>query len=70
VILGDIAWRMKPMAFHKTGVVPIDKIKCSCGHEIKGHISTCPNCKKILVPANLQTPVEDPPTDKEESTVK
>jgi len=57
------------MAFSKVGIAPIDKIKCSCGHEIKGHISACPSCGKTLIPANLQTPPKDA-TDKEESKVK
>ena len=60
------------MAFRKTGVVPISNIKCSCGHEIKGHITTCPKCGKTLVPENLQTAPQNPPTDskEEESKVK
>jgi hypothetical protein len=59
---------MRIMAFHKTGIAPIGEIKCSCGHEIKGQISTCPNCKKTLVPTHLQTTPEDTPSDKEEES--
>jgi hypothetical protein len=58
------------MAFRKTGVVPIKEIKCSCGHEIKGHVTSCPSCGKTLVPANLQTTPQDSPPEKEESKVK
>jgi len=58
------------MGFSKRGIAPIKEIKCSCGHEIKGHITACPSCGKTLVPANLQTDSKDPPSDKEESTVK
>ena len=43
------------MTFHKTGIVPIDKIKCSCGHTITGHVDKCPQCGKTLIPKNLQT---------------
>ena len=59
------------MSFNKTDVSPIETVKCSCGHDIKGHISSCPNCRKTLIPDNLQTPPKDPPDKKEEeSTVK
>jgi hypothetical protein len=61
---------MRTMGFNKTGVAPIEGVKCSCGHEIKGHVSSCPGCGKTLVPDNLQTKPTDPPPDKEESKVK
>ena len=58
------------MAFHKTGIVPIQEIKCSCGHTIKGHIDKCPHCGKILIPANLRTTSSDSPEKKDQSKVK
>lgn len=47
------------MAFHKTGIVPIEKVKCTCGYDIKGHTGKCPNCGKTLIPTELQTNSED-----------
>ena len=72
VILGGIAWRMKTMGFSKTGVAPIQEIKCSCGYEIKGHLTKCPNCNKTLIPEHLQKNAEDLPKDSspDESKVK
>jgi len=59
------------MAFHKTGIIPIEKVKCNCGHDIKGHIHKCPQCGKSLVPENLQTtPKDTAPQKTEKSVVK
>lgn len=58
------------MGFHRTGVVPIKEIKCSCGHEIKGHVTSCPHCGKTLIPTHLQTAPEDSTTDTKEDESK
>jgi len=53
------------MTFKKTGEIPIESIKCSCGMEIKGSISKCPHCAKELIPENLQVSIgctcDEPP---------
>ena len=62
------------MTFKKTGISPIDDIRCSCGASIKRGSTKCSKCGKSLLPADLQdiTPVQttkvEPTIDK--STVK
>jgi len=58
------------MVFRKQGIAPIEEIKCSCGHDLKGHTSACPNCGKTLIPVNLQTTPQDTPSEKEEPEAK
>ena len=69
-ISGYIVWRTKTMAFRKSGVAPIQEIRCSCGHELHANEDACPNCKKSIIPENLKTQIEDLPTDDSESKVK
>lgn len=58
------------MAFRKQGVAPIEEVRCSCGHVLASADDTCPKCKKVIIPENLKTQVEDLSASEDESKVK
>ncbi len=62
------------MAFKKTGISPIDEIRCSCGAQIPKGSTKCPGCGKSLLPPNLQgtapTQLDNAEATTDKSTVK
>jgi hypothetical protein len=53
------------MTFRKNGDnIPVHRVLCKCGHELRGAFDKCPNCGKTVLPEGLQ-PVQEPPAEKD-----